>query len=131
MPQTETDQQHLARAIDLASNGLGRVHPNPVVGAVVVRDGEVLGEGWHAEWGGPHAEVNAIADCGDQDLTGATIYVSLEPCCHTGKTGPCTDAIIRAGLSRVVIASDDPTEKAAGRGNGILRDEGIEVVVAS
>jgi len=128
--RTETDHQHLARAIDLATNGRGRVHPNPVVGAVVVKDGVVLGEGWHAEYGGPHAEVNAIADAGDADLTGATIYVSLEPCCHEGKTGACTDAILAAGISRVVVAADDPTEKASGRGLGILRDEGVTVDVA-
>jgi diaminohydroxyphosphoribosylaminopyrimidine deaminase/5-amino-6-(5-phosphoribosylamino)uracil reductase len=106
------------------------VHPNPVVGAVVVKDGVVVGEGWHAEYGGPHAEVNAIADAGDADLTGATIYVSLEPCCHQGKTPPCTDAILEAGITRVVVAADDPTEKAAGRGLGILRDEGVTVDVA-
>ena len=126
---TDTDREHLARAIELAHNGLGRVHPNPMVGAIVVRDGEVLGAGWHDEFGGPHAEVEAIADAGDADLTGATIYVSLEPCCHAGKTPPCTQAIIDAGLGRVVVASDDPSAKASGRGLGILRDEGIEVTV--
>jgi diaminohydroxyphosphoribosylaminopyrimidine deaminase/5-amino-6-(5-phosphoribosylamino)uracil reductase len=130
MQRTDTDHEHLSRAIDLAQNGLGRVHPNPVVGAVIVRDGVVLGEGWHDVYGGPHAEVNAIEDCGGVDLTGATIYVSLEPCCHEGKTPPCTDAILRAGISRVVVASDDPTEKAAGRGLGILRDEGVTVDVS-
>jgi diaminohydroxyphosphoribosylaminopyrimidine deaminase/5-amino-6-(5-phosphoribosylamino)uracil reductase len=127
---TDTDRIHLARAIELANQGLGRVNPNPVVGAVVVRDGEVLGEGWHDVFGGPHAEVNAIAACGDADLRDATLYVSLEPCCHSGKTPPCTDAIVQSGIRRVVVASDDPTEKASGRGLGILRDEGIEVVVA-
>lgn len=130
MLRTQTDHQHLARAVELAQNGLGHVQPNPVVGAVVVRDGEVLGEGWHAEFGGPHAEVRAIASCGDQDLSGATIYVSLEPCCHQGQTPPCTDAILAAGISRVVVGSDDPTEKASGRGLGILRDEGVAVDVA-
>ena len=130
MQRTETDHEHLARAIELAQNGLGRVHPNPVVGAVVVRDGVVLGEGWHDEFGGPHAEVAAIAACGDADLTGTTMYVSLEPCCHQGQTPPCTDAIVRAGIGRVVVASDDPSEKASGRGLGILRDEGIEIDVA-
>jgi diaminohydroxyphosphoribosylaminopyrimidine deaminase/5-amino-6-(5-phosphoribosylamino)uracil reductase len=97
---------------------------------VVAREGEVLGEGWHQEYGGAHAEVNAIEACGLADLAGATIYVSLEPCCHEGKTPPCTDAIIQSGIRRVVIASDDPTEKASGRGLGILRDEGIDVIVA-
>jgi diaminohydroxyphosphoribosylaminopyrimidine deaminase/5-amino-6-(5-phosphoribosylamino)uracil reductase len=130
MLRTATDHAHLARAIELAHHGQGRVSPNPVVGAVVVRDGEVLGEGWHDEYGGPHAEVNAIAACGGADLRGATLYVSLEPCCHQGNTPPCTDAILAAGLGRVVVASDDPTEKASGRGLGILRDEGVEVDVA-
>jgi diaminohydroxyphosphoribosylaminopyrimidine deaminase/5-amino-6-(5-phosphoribosylamino)uracil reductase len=130
MPRTATDHAHLARAVDLAANGSGRVHPNPIVGAVVARDGEILGEGWHAEYGGPHAEVNALAACGGADLTGATMYISLEPCCHEGKTPPCTDAILRAGLRRIMVASDDPTEKASGRGLGILRDEGVEVVIA-
>jgi diaminohydroxyphosphoribosylaminopyrimidine deaminase/5-amino-6-(5-phosphoribosylamino)uracil reductase len=127
---TDTDKLHVARAIELARKGTGAVKPNPVVGAVIARDGEVLGEGWHMEYGGAHAEVNAIEACGLADLTGATLYVSLEPCCHEGKTPPCTDAIIQAGIGRVVVASDDPTEKASGRGLGILRDEGIDVVIA-
>ena len=101
-----------------------------MVGALVVRDETVLGEGWHDECGGPHAEVSAIADAGDADLTGATLYVSMEPCCHQGKTPPCTDAILAAGIARVVVACDDPSAKASGRGLGILRDEGVEVDVA-
>jgi diaminohydroxyphosphoribosylaminopyrimidine deaminase/5-amino-6-(5-phosphoribosylamino)uracil reductase len=128
--RTETDNAHLARAIELAGKGSGTVKPNPVVGAVVARDGETLGEGWHETYGGAHAEVNAIEACGMADLHGATLYVSLEPCCHEGKTPPCTDAIVQAGIRRVVVASDDPTEKASGRGLGILRDEGVEVVLA-
>ncbi len=127
---TDTDKLHLTRAIALARNGSGAVKPNPVVGAVVARDGEVLGEGWHREYGAAHAEVNAIEACGMEDLGGATLYVSLEPCCHEGKTPPCTEAILQAGIRRVVVASDDPTEKASGRGLGILRDEGVEVVLA-
>ncbi len=127
---TETDKTFLMRAIELAARGAGSVKPNPVVGAVVARDGELLGEGWHQEYGGAHAEVNAIEACGLEDLADATLYVSLEPCCHEGKTPPCTDAILQAGIRRVVIASDDPTEKASGRGLGILRDEGVEVVLA-
>jgi diaminohydroxyphosphoribosylaminopyrimidine deaminase / 5-amino-6-(5-phosphoribosylamino)uracil reductase len=127
---TDTDKAHLARAIELAGNGLGAVKPNPVVGAVVARGGEVLGEGWHEKFGGVHAEINAIEACGVADLSGATLYVSLEPCCHEGKTPPCTDAILQAGIKRVFVASDDPTEKASGRGLGILRDEGVEVLVA-
>jgi diaminohydroxyphosphoribosylaminopyrimidine deaminase / 5-amino-6-(5-phosphoribosylamino)uracil reductase len=126
----ETDHQHLARAIDLAANGIGRVHPNPIVGAVIVRDGEVLAEGWHADFGGLHAERAAIEAAAGADLRGATLYVSLEPCCHEGKQPPCTEAILEAGIARVVVASDDPSEKASGRGLGILRDEGIEVDVA-
>jgi diaminohydroxyphosphoribosylaminopyrimidine deaminase/5-amino-6-(5-phosphoribosylamino)uracil reductase len=127
---TDTDRTHLERAIELARNGIGAVKPNPVVGAVVARDSEVLGEGWHEEFGGVHAEVNAIEACGVADLSGATLYVSLEPCCHEGKTPPCTDAILHAGIKRVIVASDDPTEKASGRGLGILRDEGVEVLLA-
>jgi len=120
----------LERAVELAERGRRHVSPNPLVGAVVSRDGQVLGEGWHGQLGGPHAEVQAIAACGDQDLTGATIHVSLEPCCHQGRTPPCTDAILAAGLGRVVVAADDPSSKASGRGLGILRDEGVQVASA-
>jgi diaminohydroxyphosphoribosylaminopyrimidine deaminase/5-amino-6-(5-phosphoribosylamino)uracil reductase len=127
---TDTDRLHLARSVELAERGRGHVSPNPLVGAVLARDGEVLGEGWHTGFGKPHAEREAIADAGEADLTGATLYVSLEPCAHHGKTPPCTEAIIEAGIRRVVIASDDPSEKACGRGPGILRDEGIEVEIA-
>ncbi|MEA2314272.1 MAG: diaminohydroxyphosphoribosylaminopyrimidine deaminase [Solirubrobacteraceae bacterium] len=127
---TEVDNLHLARAVELAAKGTGAVKPNPVVGAVIARAGEVLGEGWHERYGGSHAEVNAIEACGLQDLADATLYVSLEPCCHEGKTPPCTEAILQAGIRRVVIASDDPSEKASGRGLGILRDEGVEIVLA-
>jgi diaminohydroxyphosphoribosylaminopyrimidine deaminase / 5-amino-6-(5-phosphoribosylamino)uracil reductase len=129
---TAADNAHLARSLELAEFGFGRVHPNPMVGALVARDGEVLGEGWHEEFGGPHAEINAIAAAGaaGAGIDGSTLYVSMEPCCHTGKTPPCTDAIVAAGIARVVVASDDPSAKASGRGLGILRDEGVEVVVA-
>ena len=127
---TEIDRLHLARAIELAEGGRGRVSPNPMVGAVIGRRDEVLGEGFHQALGGPHAEVEAIDAAGHLDLAGATLYVSLEPCCHQGKTPPCTDAIRAAGIARVVVASDDPSEHASGRGLGILRDDGIEVVVA-
>jgi diaminohydroxyphosphoribosylaminopyrimidine deaminase/5-amino-6-(5-phosphoribosylamino)uracil reductase len=126
---TETDHLHLARAVDLARRGIGRVTPNPNVGAVVVLDDEVVGEGWHEQFGGPHAEVVALRAAGES-ARGATLYVSLEPCAHHGKTPPCTEAIVEAGIARVVVASDDPSEKASGRGLGILRDEGIDVVVA-
>src|SRR6202011_3906295 len=126
---TDTDKAHLARAIELARRGSDAVRPNPVVGALVARGDEILGEGWHEEFGAAHAEVNAIEACGLADLSGATLYVSLEPCCHEGQTPPCTDAILQAGLRRVVVGSDDPSEKASGRGRGILRDEGVQVTV--
>ena len=125
----QTDVAHLARAIELAVGGRGRTTPNPLVGAVVVKDGEVLGEGFHTAYGKLHAEREALAAC-STDPRGATLYVSLEPCCHHGRTPPCTEAILEAGIARVVVGSDDPTEKAAGRGLGILRDEGVEVIVA-
>ena len=127
---TDIDRRHLARAIDLAEGGRGRVSPNPLVGAVIGRRDEVLGEGFHEMLGGPHAEVEAIRAAAGRDLDGATLYVSLEPCCHHGRTPPCTEAIRAAGIARVVVASDDPSEHASGRGLGILRDEGVEVVVA-
>ncbi len=126
---TDLDRKLLARAVELARGGEGRVSPNPLVGAVVAIDGEVVGEGYHERVGGPHAEVAAIR-AAHRDLQGATIYVSLEPCCHHGRTPPCTDAIRDAGIARVVVASDDPSTHAAGRGLGILRDDGVEVVVA-
>ena len=131
-PAAETDAAHLRRAIELARGGSGAVAPNPMVGAVVVRDGVVIGEGFHAELGGPHAEVAALADCRERgnDAAGAEMFVTLEPCAHHGRQPPCTDAIVAAGLSRVVVGADDPTEKASGRGPGILRDEGIAVELA-
>lgn len=106
------------------------VRPNPLVGAVIAVGGESVGEGFHREFGGAHAEVEAIRDAGDQDLHDATMYVSLEPCCHHGQTPPCTDAIREAGIKRVVVGSEDPSEHASGRGLGILRDEGVEIVLA-
>src|SRR3954454_397439 len=122
----DSDLIHLTRAIALAEKGRGKVSPNPMVGAVIVRDGKVLGEGFHAAYGEAHAERAALTACAD-DPRGGTLYVSLEPCCHHGRTPPCTDAIVEAGIRRVVVASDDPTEKASGRGLGILRDEGVDV----
>jgi diaminohydroxyphosphoribosylaminopyrimidine deaminase/5-amino-6-(5-phosphoribosylamino)uracil reductase len=129
---TEQDRLHLRRALELAERGRGRVSPNPLVGAVVCRRDEVIGEGHHAELGGPHAEVAAIEDCRARgaDQAGATLYLTLEPCAHHGRQPPCTEAIVAAGIGRVVIASDDPSERASGRGPGILRDEGVEVVLA-
>jgi diaminohydroxyphosphoribosylaminopyrimidine deaminase / 5-amino-6-(5-phosphoribosylamino)uracil reductase len=130
---TATDRAHLERALELAEGGRGRVSPNPLVGAVIVRDGVIVGEGFHAELGGLHAERAALEDCRSrgEDPAGATLYVTLEPCAHHGRQPPCTDAILEAGIARVVIASDDPSEKAAGRGPGILRDGGVEVEVAA
>ncbi len=130
---TGTDRAHLRRALELAEGGRGRVSPNPLVGAVVVRDGVVIGEGFHAELGDLHAERAALEDCRQrgEDPAGATMYVTLEPCAHEGRQPPCTEAILEAKLARVVIASEDPSEKAAGRGPGILRDGGVEVEFAA
>ena len=107
--------------------------PNPLVGAVLVRDDSVIGEGFHAELGGLHAERAAIDECRARgvDPAGSTIYITLEPCAHTGRQPPCTEAILDAGISRVVYASEDPTDKASGRGPGMLRDGGIEVELAN
>jgi diaminohydroxyphosphoribosylaminopyrimidine deaminase/5-amino-6-(5-phosphoribosylamino)uracil reductase len=129
---TEQDRTFLRRALELAERGRGRVSPNPMVGAVLVREGEPIGEGFHAELGGTHAEVAALEECRRRggDPAGATLYVSLEPCAHHGRQPPCTDAIVDAGVARVVVGSDDPSEKASGRGPGVLRDEGIEVTLA-
>lgn len=120
----------MARALDLARRGRGAVEPNPMVGAVIVRDGRVTGEGWHRRFGGPHAEVEAIAAAraGGADPAGATMYVTLEPCCRCGKTPPCTDAVIAAGISRVVVAMEDPDPNVAGGGLAALRLADIEVV---
>lgn len=130
---TDKDQQYLRRALELAEGGRGRVSPNPLVGAVIVRGGVVIGEGFHAELGGLHAERVALEDCRrrGEDFAGATMYVTLEPCAHQGRQPPCVEAILEAGIGRVVIASEDPSEKAAGRGPGILRDGGVEVAFAS
>lgn len=129
MSIADTDRRHLARAIEIAEHGRGRVSPNPLVGAVIAQGELPIGEGFHRELGAPHAEVEAIRAADGHDLTGATLYVSLEPCCHDGRTPPCTEAIRAAGITRVVVASDDPSEHASGRGLGILRDEGVEVVI--
>lgn len=132
-PLTDTDRDLLRRALELAEGGRGRVSPNPLVGAVVARGGEVIGEGFHAELGGLHAERAALDDCRarGEDPAGATMYVSLEPCAHQGRQPPCVEAILEAGIARVAIASEDPSEKAAGRGPEILRDGGVEVEFAA
>ena len=126
----ERDQKHLLRALELAAQARGRTSPNPLVGAVVVKNGRPIGEGFHEQAGLPHAERSALAAC-EEDPAGATMYVSLEPCAHEGRTPPCTDAILEAKIARVVVASDDPTPKASGRGLGILRDEGVHVEVVN
>ena len=115
----------MRRALSLAERGWGRVAPNPLVGAVVVREGRVVGEGWHTEFGKAHAEVEALHAAGEA-ARGATLYVSLEPCCHRGKTPPCTDAILAAGVRRVVFAASDPNPHAAG-GVQLLGDAGVAV----
>jgi diaminohydroxyphosphoribosylaminopyrimidine deaminase/5-amino-6-(5-phosphoribosylamino)uracil reductase len=127
---TERDERHLSRAIQLASEARGQTSPNPLVGAVIVKNGRTIGEGYHTHAGAPHAEREALAAC-SEDPTGATMYVSLEPCAHHGRTPPCTEAIVQAKIGRIVVASDDPSSKANGRGLGILRDEGIQVDVCN
>jgi diaminohydroxyphosphoribosylaminopyrimidine deaminase/5-amino-6-(5-phosphoribosylamino)uracil reductase len=131
--QSTTDAGFLQRALALAEGGRGKVSPNPLVGAVIERDGQVVGEGFHAELGGLHAERAALEDCRrrGEDPAGATMYVTLEPCAHQGRQPPCVEAILDAGIDRVVIASDDPSEKASGRGPGMLRDGGVGVAFAS
>ena len=121
------DRVHMARAIRLAVLGLYTAEPNPRVGCVLVRDGEVVGEGWHQRTGGPHAERLALAMAGER-ARGATAFVSLEPCCHHGRTPPCTDGLIEAGVARVVAAMRDPNPLVAGAGLARLRAQGIAVV---
>jgi len=125
MRSAHEDETLMRRALTLALEGWGQTAPNPMVGAVVVRDGQIVGEGYHARFGDPHAEVEALHAAGDR-ARGATLYVTLEPCQHYGKTPPCTDAILAAGVKRVVIAVADPTAKARG-GAERLRDAGVNV----
>lgn len=126
MTPSDSDFYHIDWALELAARGQGLVEPNPMVGCVIVKDDEVIGEGWHQRFGGPHAEVHALAEAGEA-ARGATLYVTLEPCCHQGKTPPCTKAIIAAGISRVVLALRDPFPKVAGGGIAELEAAGIEV----
>ena len=121
----------MRRALALARQAEGAVEPNPMVGCVIVRDDTVLGEGFHEQFGGPHAEVHALANAGAADLRGATVYVTLEPCSHFGKTPPCADALISAGVQRVVVAMEDPFPKVSGQGIQRLRDAGIAVEVGA
>ena len=115
MNTNPVDVRMMSRAIQLAARGQGSVEPNPMVGCVIAIDDQIVAEGWHREFGGPHAEVGAIEGA-RQDLHGSTLYVTLEPCCHHGKTPPCSDAIIQAGISRVVVAQQDPFPQVAGHG---------------
>lgn len=120
-------ERYMVRALELAARGAGWTSPNPQVGAVIVKDGRIIGEGWHTAYGKLHAEREALAHC-TEDPRGATIYVTLEPCCHWGKTPPCTEAIIEAGIARVVVGAPDPNPLVAGKGFEVLREAGIEVV---
>jgi len=124
-------RDYMQLALQLARRGLGNVEPNPAVGAVIVKNGKVIGRGWHKKFGGPHAEINALTDCKKQGANpkGATMFVTLEPCCHFGKTGPCTDALIAAKLKKVVVATIDPSKHANGKGLRQLRRAGIKVDV--
>ncbi len=130
---TSDDLEFLRKALVPAEGGRGRVSPNPLVGALVVRDGEIIGEGFHAELGGLHAERAALADAArrGEDVAGATMYVTLEPCAHQGRQPPCVEAILEADIARVVIASEDPTAKAAGRGPEQLRAAEVEAEFAA
>ncbi|MCD7856122.1 MAG: bifunctional diaminohydroxyphosphoribosylaminopyrimidine deaminase/5-amino-6-(5-phosphoribosylamino)uracil reductase RibD [Clostridiales bacterium] len=119
-------KKYMERAVELALKGKGFVSPNPMVGAVIVKDGVVLGEGWHRQYGGLHAEREALA-AAKGDVRGADMYVTLEPCCHYGKQPPCTEAVIKSGIKRVFVGSDDPNPLVNGKGTEILRNSGIEV----
>jgi diaminohydroxyphosphoribosylaminopyrimidine deaminase/5-amino-6-(5-phosphoribosylamino)uracil reductase len=122
-----TNEFYMNRAIELAYQGTGYVSPNPRVGAVIVKNGVVIGEGWHKKFGAPHAEIEAIENCKGIDLSGATLYVNLEPCTHYGKTPPCTNAIIEKKFDKVVIGMTDPNPVVSGRGIAMLKDAGINV----
>ncbi len=127
---TDIDVRHLRRALALAERGRGTTHPNPMVGCVIARGVETVAEGWHERAGGPHAEAAALAAAG-QGARGTTAYVTLEPCAHHGRTPPCADALIAAGVARVVFASPDPDPRVAGAGEARLRAAGVEVVAGA
>jgi diaminohydroxyphosphoribosylaminopyrimidine deaminase/5-amino-6-(5-phosphoribosylamino)uracil reductase len=126
---TVNNEKFMEMALRLARRGISSVEPNPVVGAVIIKANQIIGRGWHKKFGGPHAEINALADCRSLGVTpkGATMYVTLEPCSHKGKTGPCTQAIISAGIAKVFVAMSDPSKHADGKGIQQLRQAGIEV----
>jgi diaminohydroxyphosphoribosylaminopyrimidine deaminase / 5-amino-6-(5-phosphoribosylamino)uracil reductase len=123
------DKQYMNLALRLAKRGTGFISPNPRVGAVIVKNGKVIGQGFHAKFGGPHAEASALSGLNPDELKGATFYVNLEPCCHFGKTPPCTEAIIRSGIGRVVVGMQDPNPLVAGKGIKSLRKAGIDVTL--
>lgn len=120
------DRNYMALALSLAERGMGWASPNPMVGAVIVKDGRIIGQGWHERCGQPHAERNALAAC-TESPRGATMYVTLEPCCHYGRQPPCTQAVLDAGIRRVVVGSGDPNPLVAGKGLALLREAGVEV----
>lgn len=120
------DTEYMRLALELAKKGCGWTSPNPMVGAVIVKDGQIIGQGWHERYGQPHAERNALASCA-VDPEGATMYVTLEPCCHFGKQPPCVNAILEAGISRVVVGSADPNPLVSGKGIAALRVQGVAV----
>lgn len=122
----DIDEKYMKLAIDLAKNGIGRTSPNPIVGAVIVKDNQIIGRGWHEKYGEAHAEVNALANCKISPRD-ATMYVTLEPCCHFGKQPPCTSKIIESGISHVIIGSFDPNPQVSGKGSQILKESGIKV----
>lgn len=121
-----TDQTYMQMALDLARQGWGWTSPNPMVGAVLVKDGRIIGQGYHSRCGDLHAERAALAAC-TEDPKGSTLYVTLEPCCHHGRQPPCTEAILEAGIARVVVGSGDPNPQVAGKGLGVLRASGVQV----
>ena len=124
----EPDIGYMQQALELAKKGIGHVNPNPLVGSVIVKDGKIIGEGYHQKYGGPHAEVNAFASL-EESPVGATMYVTLEPCSHYGKTPPCVDAVIKSGVTRVVVASLDPNPLVAGRSITKMQAAGIDVEI--
>ncbi len=130
MVMLTVDEMYMMRALQLAECGRGNVSPNPTVGAVIVADGRIVGEGYHRQWGEAHAEVNAVRSVADRSLLkGATIYVTLEPCSHYGKTPPCAKLLVECGFARVVVGMLDPFDKVSGRGVAMLREAGIDVTV--
>ena len=130
MDPSEIHEKYMLRCLELARKGIGKTHSNPLVGSVIVHSGRIIGEGYHHEFGGPHAEVNAINSVKDEALLkDATMYVNLEPCSHYGKTPPCSLLIREKGIPRVVIGSIDPNPQVAGRGINMLREAGIEVII--